>query len=69
MGMLMPLTIIEEICANANISKAEVVITFCQALDRLRSLGFNDEVDAIEDLVSILFLRLLDIYSSTNMYM
>ncbi len=64
----MPLTIIEEICANADIFETEIVIAFCQALERLRSSGFDNEVDAIENLVSILFLRLLDIYSPTNTY-
>jgi len=64
----MPPTIIKEICANADIFEAEMVIAFCRALERLRSSGFDAEVDVIENLVSILFLRLLDIYSPTNTY-
>ncbi len=68
MGIQMSPTVIREICDNADTFGVEMVITFCSALERLRSLGFYNEVEAIENLVSILFLRLLDIYSPTNTY-
>ena len=64
----MEFSIIKEICTNNEIQENNIVADFCQALDRLRSYGYYEEVYIIENFVSILFIKLLEKYTVTSMY-
>ncbi len=63
----MEFSVIREMCSDEKYDNS-LITDFCGALERLRLHGYYDEVYIIENFVSILFIKLLEKYTITSLY-